>query len=158
MGRVPDSRGARDTLATGSGYPATVPRWPYGGMGTLADASLLGSTVNQGKYARSASWGDVVVTTTGGTYRLCWCSMPTGDANRRRRLYGSPSGDRCSSPEDFEVDFGHLFLVGPYTDHARTCVAGQTCFLGELSAGAGASIFHRGRYEFAQLILSPHRY
>ena len=31
-------------------------------------------------------------------------ALPSGDAHRRRRVHGSPSGDRCSSPEDFEVD------------------------------------------------------
>ena len=65
------------------------------------------------------SFGPAAITAGGGQYRLCWCA----------------AAYRCSTAEDFRVDFGEMVLVGPLWSQDRTCVAGQTCrldgFLGQ---------------------------
>ena len=48
----------------------------------------------------------------GGQYRICWCSQDF----------------QCSLAEDFSVDSGSLFMVGPAPlGQHRTCVAGFSC-------------------------------
>ena len=55
-----------------------------------------------------------VVTSKGGTYRMCWCA----------------GGMSCSLQEHFRVDMGTLMLAGPAPlQQDRTCVSGQTCFM-----------------------------
>ena len=101
-----------DTCASST----VVMRWPNSGR----------SLVSVGE---AYSWGDVVVSSAGGRYRLCWCAA------------GSSSGERqlsCSAGEDFRVDVGELTLIGPGPHHGhelqgqvfvqqRTCVSGLQC-------------------------------
>ena len=48
----------------------------------------------------------------GGQYRICWCGQDV----------------QCSSAEDFTVDAGNLFIVGPAPlQQHRTCIAGLSC-------------------------------
>jgi hypothetical protein len=67
---------------------------------------------NQG--ALEVYWGQALVTTPGGKYRICWCA----DAYD------------CGIEDRFRVDIGELTVIGPskLTQH-RTCVSGQTCVM-----------------------------
>ena len=83
------------------GSDQIVPNFPSGGQ--IETASSSGSRI---------SWGDVVLSAYGGTYRLCWCSQ----------------GESCNRPHAFPFDLGELVVLGPVRLD-QTCVAGQTCRL-----------------------------
>eukprot|EP00438_Fugacium_kawagutii_P036306 Skav212390 [mRNA] locus=scaffold673:38668:46774:- [translate_table: standard] len=71
------------------------------------------------------------ITGKGGGYRMCWCadtdmvafaSIPTNPEMSSLKL--------CENPQDFNVDFGRLDLIGPHqVDQSFTCVSGQSCVL-----------------------------
>lgn len=83
--------------------------------GALRRAGLSTQTSASGGVA---SWGTVLVTTSGGQYRLCWCS-------------GSAS---CGGAAAFRVDMGSLSVAGPGPlPPARTCVSGQPCAMEDLT-------------------------
>jgi hypothetical protein len=88
----------------------------------------------------SFSWQSAVITSAGGQYRLCWCSVPssllvhpfaqnlTDSISINASLSGSTLGQTCSLAEDFRVDMGRLTLIGVsplFQD--RTCVSGREC-------------------------------
>ena len=112
----------------GLGMPATD---RFAVLDTCGEASLVDRLPGSGILtAQSTPAGDItlsfgqnVITSAAGNYRLCWCS---------------PSGTNlCSSVESFRTDFGSLTLLGPrplYQD--RTCVAGQTCFMSGILGSA----------------------
>ena len=56
---------------------------------------------------------DVTMTFPGGFYRLCWCA----------------TGFDCTLQQDFRVDSGGFYHVGPSPLHSqdRTCISGHTC-------------------------------
>ena len=57
-----------------------------------------------------AAWQ--TITTPGGVYRLCWCS----------------ASKQCHGAEDFDLDIGRLFVLGPRPlSQDRTCVSGMEC-------------------------------
>lgn len=87
---------------------------------TCAQGSLVPRFLQDGMLIRSSAsgaritWGNLPVTAAGGQYRLCWCA----------------SGFQCSLASNFAVDVGSLKLLGPWPlQQARTCVAGQLCFV-----------------------------
>ena len=89
------------------GEASLVDRLPASGI--LAPQPTLAGSI-------TLSFDSDVITSSAGSYRLCWCSP--SDTNL------------CSSFESFRTDFGSLTVLGPrplYQD--RTCVAGQTCFV-----------------------------
>jgi hypothetical protein len=61
------------------------------------------------------TFGDVVISTAGGEYRLCWCAG---------------GSFKCDVQADFRTDIGALTLVGvsPLSQH-RTCISGRHCSL-----------------------------
>ena len=62
---------------------------------------------------------DVVMTSAGGHYKLCWCG---------------PWADGCERPKDFNVDFGNFHLIGVFPlQQDRTCFAGAACSLTDIS-------------------------
>eukprot|EP00438_Fugacium_kawagutii_P024897 Skav220464 [mRNA] locus=scaffold3371:108233:113720:- [translate_table: standard] len=66
------------------------------------------------------------ITTKGGQYRMCWC------AGTDMFAFASIPAKlkHCANPEDFNVDFGRLDVIGPYqVDQSFTCVSGQSCVL-----------------------------
>lgn len=79
-------------------------------LGNTALASYVSSFV--GSSGASMSWGNIMISASGGLYRLCWCA----------------SGFDCDAEESFKVDLGSLSLIGPTLGQTRTCVTGQTCY------------------------------
>ena len=74
-----------------------------------------------------AAWE--TITTPGGVYRLCWCSV----------------SKLCRWAEDFDLDIGRLYVLGPRPLlQDRTCVSGTACAVqgiethGVLQAGSVA--------------------
>eukprot|EP00438_Fugacium_kawagutii_P036305 Skav212389 [mRNA] locus=scaffold673:17709:27838:- [translate_table: standard] len=71
------------------------------------------------------------ITAKGGQYRMCWCADTEMVA--LASIPAAPemsSLKHCANPEDFNVDFGRLDLIGPYqVDQSFTCVSGQNCVL-----------------------------
>ena len=53
------------------------------------------------------------VTSSGGTYRICWCAQ----------------GFPCYNFDDFRVDAGELVLQGVFPEQSFTCVRGRACFV-----------------------------
>ena len=92
------------------GLNAPIPRWAWSG-------AAVSTTENGTAFA----WGSEVVSAVGGRYRLCWC--------------GGAGGGRsdCVVPEDFVVDFGALWLLGPtptsFAFGTQSCISGQRCAL-----------------------------
>ena len=83
------------------GFDEVVPR--FSGSGFFTNISRSGASV---------SWGGTPNTAAGGSYRLCWCSADFA----------------CSVPNDFQVDFGSLVLLGVAPlGQAATCVVGRAC-------------------------------
>ena len=83
------------------GHHVPVPRFGNGGFSSSVARS--GATVYFGAVATSSS---------GGQYRLCWCSAVAV----------------CSSGEHFEVTAARLLIVGPEPlEQDRTCVSGTRC-------------------------------
>jgi hypothetical protein len=70
-----------------------------------------GAAVSWSSTGGVASWGTVVISAVGGSYRLCWCGTAM----------------RCSQGTEFVVDAGKVDVVGPTLFVQRTCVSGQTC-------------------------------
>ena len=73
--------------------------------GTIASVSASGAVI---------SFGALVNTAGGGSYRLCWCA----------------AGATCNKAEQYKVDVGLFMLIGPAaesTESIRTCFSGQTC-------------------------------
>ena len=62
---------------------------------------------------------DIVMTSAGGNFKLCWCSIWAGG---------------CETQEGFNVDFGNLHLIGPFPlQQDRTCIAGAECPLTDIA-------------------------
>jgi hypothetical protein len=94
-----------------------------------APSPVTGVVANGFVGASGASALFVASSLTGaaGQYRLCWCAA------------GAP----CSTSEQYAVDVGELLVRGPTpseantkTDTARTCVAGTTCTITDLTGFA----------------------
>jgi hypothetical protein len=107
-----DSLIVLETCGVTSGF---MQKFSHGGFSVEQQTGPSGITQPAPQTATSASWftiswGSVVVSTSGGIYRLCWCS---------RNFV-------CSSSEDFRVDVGQLDVLGPRVSE-HTCVAGQLC-------------------------------
>eukprot|EP00438_Fugacium_kawagutii_P036304 Skav212388 [mRNA] locus=scaffold673:2824:7938:- [translate_table: standard] len=71
----------------------------------------------------------------GDTYRLCWC--PFVQFSHFTPLGNSSEGNlsqvrRCHTPLDFNIDFGHLEVIGVLFSQDRTCISGQTCSIDSL--------------------------
>ena len=74
----------------------------------VKDHLLLELSLHKAAVESSCKLGDVM----GGQYRICWCGQ---DA-------------RCSFTEDFALDAGSLFIIGPAPlGQHRTCIAGLSC-------------------------------
>ncbi|CAE8585944.1 unnamed protein product, partial [Polarella glacialis] len=89
-----------------SGSTAVVKRFSGDALGLSLPATGAGHTFDWQVFKGFSS------TSAGGIYRLCWCA----------------SGFDCNLPKQFQVDAGHLTVIGPIP-HAqdRTCVSGQVC-------------------------------
>ncbi|CAK9087977.1 unnamed protein product [Durusdinium trenchii] len=88
------------------------------------------------------SWGeDIIVSSAGGIYRLCWCTIPGAEEHAGEAALVSAAG-QCSAAEDFLVDVGALTLIGPGPQpnlltswtasveplvQQRTCISGLEC-------------------------------
>ena len=72
------------------------------------------STLSGSSFDWTANLTEIVMSSPGGLYRLCWC------------MRGYP----CDLIEHFVVDMGALHVIGPapLTQH-RTCYSGQSCLL-----------------------------
>ena len=69
--------------------------------------------------------GLLTVVSSGGSYRLCWCSR----------------GKTCEKPEDFAVDLGALTVIGPNPlRQSRTCVVGQSCQIDRIDIHVGSEL------------------
>ncbi|CAK9109826.1 Alpha-agarase [Durusdinium trenchii] len=106
----------------------TVMRWPNAGLSWPADSLF--------------SWGeDIIVSSAGGIYRLCWCTIPGAEEHAGEAALVSAAG-QCSAAEDFLVDVGALTLIGPGPQpnlltswtasveplvQQRTCISGLEC-------------------------------
>ena len=80
----------------------------------------LGNTSlpSSGSQTAIVAWGELVLTTAGGTFRMCWCA----------------GGQMCRTPSEFGVDMGPFTLVGPLPlGTSRTCSDGSTCVVDGLS-------------------------
>ncbi|CAE7364548.1 agaA33 [Symbiodinium sp. CCMP2592] len=100
------------------GSPNVVPLFPSAGL-----SQEVGSS---GAYV---SWGNAVITSKGGAYRLCWCSR---DLNTS---YSENASDpECSVPTAFGVDFGTPVLRGP-AELAKPlyCILGDDCVMQPVS-------------------------
>ena len=77
--------------------------------GLPGEVSSAATNSSFSSYGRSLS----VITSAGGTYRLCWCSQ----------------GFDCSLPQNYVLDFGDITILGPnpILTQSRTCVLGQAC-------------------------------
>lgn len=92
------------TVADTCGTDASLHRFPgFGLASTSQNASMV-------------TWG-AHVSSSGGQYRLCWCSGEDGAL------------DRCTRLEHFVVDAGRLEVVGPLHGQEGTCVSGHRCLL-----------------------------
>ena len=77
----------------------------------LVNAGVLSSVTASGA---AISFGALVTTAGGGSYRLCWCA----------------AGGVCNTADHYLVDVGSFTLIGPATESPesiRTCFSGQTC-------------------------------
>ena len=73
----------------------------------LGNVSLPG-----GSQIAIASWDELVFSSAGGNFRLCWCA----------------GGQMCQTPADFALDAGSFALIGPFElDSSRTCMSGVSC-------------------------------
>ena len=92
-------------------------------LSTCGDASVPVRLPDIGMLTTEAgqeSWDGPVISAAGGRYRLCWCAA---------------SVDSCSRLEDFVVDAGELFVIGPRPlQQHRTCVSGQGCALHNIAS------------------------
>ena len=60
----------------------------------------------------SVSWGSMKISSSGGQYKLCWCS----------------ASFPCAQGDDFRLEVGTLDVVGPAPlSQDRTCISGTTC-------------------------------
>ena len=108
----------------------------------LAILSTCGAT-EAATFLRASDGVSFSASTTiwpGGTYRLCWCSLPLQTFNGTEGLNSSNSTlGHCSKSSDFLLDAGEIMLLGPSPRAQRfTCVTGATCQLDTLS-GVGLS-------------------
>ena len=79
--------------------------------------SILSQLENmQGQLAHDFHAEGLVLTAGGGTFRLCWCAQ----------------NSTCFLPQHFSVDMGQFTLIGPSREHSNTCVAGQSCVIGQV--------------------------
>ena len=76
--------------------------------------------------SKQISWGNTPISALGGQYRLCWCRADKNSSHPGSDLY------RCSTTDDFLVDIGGLYLLGPLgpLPSARTCISGMSCSFG----------------------------
>ena len=80
---------------------------PLPSMLQLGNVSLSG-----GAQIAIASWDELVFSSAGGNFRLCWCA----------------GGQVCQTPADFALDAGSFTLIGPFElDSSRTCMSGVSC-------------------------------
>ena len=79
-------------------------------------------SLSAGAQTSVVTWGELVLTGAGGTFRICWC----GDAGL------------CQTPSHFRLDIGSFTLVGPVPFGSRTCVNGVMCVVDGIS-GVGLS-------------------
>ena len=88
------------------GLPSSIARFSDAGLLSQVSSSSIGGS--------TAYEATVAITTAGGMYRLCWC---TGLG-------------LCDIPENYQVDIGTLFVLGPSPlSQEWTCISGQTCRL-----------------------------
>ena len=87
--------------------------------------ALPSSSLSGSKFNWAANLTDIVVSSPGGSYRLCWC------------MRGYP----CERADHFAVDMGALHMIGPapLLQH-RTCYSGQSCQLDGLTQAGIADL------------------
>ena len=97
----------------------------------FTNAGLVQEVGRSGSYV---SWSSTEITSSGGTYRLCWCT------NRQVNTTDSNITQVCQRLDNF-VDFGSLVLRAPYTlANPHKCIAGEAC-LSSYIAGSFISPF-----------------
>ena len=92
-------------------------------LSTCGDASVPIRLPSSGRLqttlAGQDSWDGPVISASGGRYCLCWCAA---------------SSFSCSRLENYVLDAGELFLIGPSAlEQHRTCVTGQGCALHDIA-------------------------
>ena len=80
--------------------------------------ALPSSTLSGSSFQWTDNLTEIVLSSPGGSYRLCWCMR----------------GYACKLPEHFVVDLGAVHVIGPapLTQH-RTCFSGRSCWLDGLT-------------------------
>ena len=80
-----------------------------GSTSVLHGLPLTGYTMSVS--SGSVTWGSLRISSSGGRYKLCWCSASFS----------------CG-PEDFRLEVGTLDVIGPAPlSQDRTCISGTTC-------------------------------
>ena len=103
------------------GSPSVVPLFPRAGL-----------SFEVGRDGAYASWGNDVVTSMGGAYRLCWCTQRRLNTSISNGINASEPD--CTLPEAFGVDFGALLLRGPAElAQPLLCIVGQECIMPPVS-------------------------
>ncbi|CAK9109828.1 Alpha-agarase [Durusdinium trenchii] len=88
---------------------------------TCGTFSTIAGVMSEGSTASNASgiFSLGMITSAGGSYRLCWC------------------GNLCRKASDFRVDAGTMSILGPQPlQQQQTCVSGRTCQLQAVAAHA----------------------
>lgn len=94
---------------------APVVGWPDSG---ISDPAIFQGS----EFSWGMSSGGLHVTSAGGEYSMCWCSVLVN----------------CTNASKFRTELGVLRVTGPATGQMKYCVSGQTC-----------TIDHFGGYELA---------
>jgi hypothetical protein len=94
------------------GSQGIVPGWPDQG---ISDPAIFLGT----EYSWGADVGGLHVTSAGGQYSLCWCSV----------YAGTDYGHNCASGQYFRTEMGILKLIGPATGQGKTCITGEACII-----------------------------
>ena len=111
-----------------SGRPCMIGRFPPDEQGYVLVLDTCGKSnaIVRGFGAEISS--STEISAPGGQYRMCWCRSEGENKNRTDLIFTSLSTFRCEKTEDFLVDMGGLYLLGPSEGSvARTCISGMSC-------------------------------
>ncbi len=111
-----------------SGRPCMIGRFPPDEQGYVLVLDTCGKSnaIVRGFVAEISS--STEISAPEGQYRMCWCRSEGENKNRTDLLFTSLSTFRCEKTEDFLVDMGGLYLLGPWEGSlARTCISGMSC-------------------------------
>ena len=76
------------------------------------------------------SWGTEKLSLAGGKYRLCWCSGLVSEPWLPNRSgLNATNSTACTMAGSFQVEAGHMTVLGVAFGQDRTCLSGQTCLI-----------------------------